>query len=754
MVCLVFSLQAMSQIVTGTVKNDEGEVLYGATVKWSGASTGVVADIDGYFELPKQDTVALLQVDYVGYNSIFIEVGLEEFNLDVEIGGISDLMVVEVAAKKYDNFVSTISVLNVETIGSGELRKAACCNLSETFSTNASVDVAYSDAVTGTKEIMMLGLRGNYTQMMVEKRPSMTGLGSAFSLEFLPGTWLSSIQISKGTGSVQNGYQAIVGQINSELVKPFEDHSLFVNLYGSTFGRGEANIHLNRAIDDKLSMGLLLHASTMDNQRDRNNDSFYDTPQKNMLDGMFRLFYRGDVLRTQINVHALTDRHRAGQIIPEGGNPLDFYSIGQNHDRIEVFAKAGYLDFKNENTSIGFITNGSFHELDSYYGNRFHQGKQKNFYTNLMFATDLKNENNKFTTGTSFQYDEYKEKLNDTDFSRTEKVPGVFVEYTFDYATEEEEETEEDHEGHDHEENEGHKKASKFKKNFGTVLGLRADHHNLFGWLITPRANFSYNFSDNSIVRLSAGRGYRSANVIAENVSVLASSRAIQVLEVLDIEDAWNYGLSFTQKFDIGERSGSFSADAFRTSFNNQVVLDMDTDINAVSFYNLDGKSFSNSFIGVLSYEVLKGLDVKLGYKFNDVQVTLQDGVTRARPMVAKHRGLVSIDYVTPNERWDFNINSQLVGKSRFADLVDNPTHNSDQHIGDTKQYALFNAHVNFKLRENFEIYVGGENLGSFTQDNPILDWQNPFGENFDATHIYAPINGRMGYLGIRYFID
>jgi len=672
-ICLVFSLQAMSQTVTGTVKNDEGEVLYGATVKWSGAATGVVADVDGHFELPKQDTVALLQVDYVGYNSIFIEVGLEEFNLDVEIGGISELMTVEVAAKKYDNFVSTISVLHLETIGAGELRKAACCNLSETFSTNASVDVAYSDAVTGTKEIMMLGLRGSYTQMMVEKRPTMTGLGTAFSLEFLPGTWLSSIQISKGTGSVQNGYQAIAGQINSELVKPFEDHSLFVNLYGSTFGRGEANIHLNRAFDDKLSMGLLLHASTMKNQRDRNNDTFHDTPQKELLDGMFRLFYRGDIFRTQINVHALTDKHRAGQIVPEGGNPLDYYQIGQNHDRVEVFGKIGYLGLKDESASIGFITNASFHELDSYYGNRFHQGKQRNFYTNLMYASDIGNEDHKFNTGTSFQYDDYQEKLNDTDFSRTERVPGVFVEYTFDHVEPEECENEEKKEHEDYEE------ISNFKKNFGTVLGLRLDHHNLFGWLFTPRANFSYNFSDNSIVRLSAGRGYRSANVIAENVSVLASSRAVQVIDVLDIEDAWNFGLSFTQKFNIGERAGSFSADLFRTSFNNQVVMDMDTDVNAVSFYNLNGKSYSNSFISVLSYEVIKGLDVKVGYKFNDVQITFQDGETRSKPMVAKHRGLVSIDYITPNEKWDFNINSQLVGKSRFADLFDNPTHNSDQ---------------------------------------------------------------------------
>ncbi len=739
MCCLILGSQLYAQTISGTVKNDTGELLYGATVKWKGAQTGAIANADGYFELPQQDTTALLQIDYVGYNTVFIEVFPEETNLELEIGGIAELMAVEVAAKKYDNYVSTIEVLNIETIGAGELRKAACCNLSETFQTNAAVDVSYSDAVTGAKEIMMLGLRGAYTQMMVEKRPAMSGLGSAFSLEYLPGTWLHSIQISKGTGSVQNGYQAIAGQINSELVKPFNDKSLFVNIYGSTFGRGEANIHLNHNFSDKLSAGLLLHASTMKNNLDKNNDTFYDTPQKDMLDGMFRLFYRGDVLRTQINVHALSDRHNAGQIVPEGESPIGYYQIGQNHDRVELFAKMGYLGFEDESKSIGFITNASWHQLDSYYGSRFHQGIQKNFYANWMYATDLSNPDHKLTTGASYLYDDYQEKLSDTDFGRTESVPGIFVEYTFDHE-------------HIGEETEGEE--NKLKENFGAVIGLRADYHNLFGWLITPRANISYNFSDNSIVRATAGRGFRTANVIAENISMLASSRAVQVLEVLDMEDAWNIGLNFTQKFKLGEHPGSFSADLFRTSFNNQVIMDMDSDINAVLFYNLKGKSYSNSFLSVLSYEFFKGLDIKLGYKFNDVQITYQDGETRSKPLVAKHRGLIAIDYTPPGEKWDFSINSQIVGKSRFAHIIDNPYHNNEQHQGSTSPYALINAHINYKVNDRFEVYVGGENLSNYTQEDPIINWQNPFSEFFDATHIYAPINGTMGYFGIRYSIE
>lgn len=739
--CLFLGIQLFGQTVSGIVKNELGEPLYGATVQWKGADSGVISDEDGQFELPQQDTTALLQIDYVGYSSVFIEVLPEETNLDIEVGGITELVAIEVAAERYDNYVSTIETLNMETIGSGELRKAACCNLSETFLTNASVDVSYSNAVTGSKEIMMLGLRGTYTQMMVEKRPGMAGLGSAFALEFIPGTWLESIQIAKGTGTVQNGYQAIAGQINSELVKPFKDKSLFVNLYGSTFGRTEANIHLNRKFTDELSAGLLLHGSLLKNRLDQNNDGFHDTAQKENLNGMFRLFYWGDIVRTQINVHALRNRHRSGQIIPKGESPLGFYEIGQDHDRVEVFAKMGYIGFEDPDKSMGFITNASWHELDSYYGNRFHRGIQRNVYANWMFATGLGNPDHSLTTGASFLHDDYQEKLNDTDLGRTENVPGVFVEYTYKHEDDPGEQVDEE-------------KRSVLAENIGLVLGLRIDHHNLFGWLVTPRANVSYNFSENSIARITAGRGYRTANVIAENIGMLASNRSVEVLEVLDMEDAWNFGLNFTQKFELAGKSGSFSADLFRTSFNNQVIMDMDADINRVFFYNLNGKSYANSFISVLSYDLFKGFTAKLGYKFNDVKITFMDGELRSKPMVAKHRGLISLDYEMPNKKWDFNVNSQLVGESRFVHVIDNPFHNDEQHLGFTKPFMLINAHVNHKINERFEVYVGGENLTNFTQENPIIDWQNPFGQYFDATHVYAPIAGAMGYVGIRYSID
>lgn len=745
---LLFVNALAAQMISGTVANEEGEYLFGATLLWKGGETGAVVDMDGTFEIAKQEDGGILVIDYVGYESIEIEVGAEEDNLEIVIGGITELMEVVVAAKIRDNYTSTLKTLNIETIGADEFRKAPCCNLAESFSTNASVDVAYSDAVTGAREIQLLGLRGTYTQMMIEKRPSMTGLGSAFAMEYIPGTWLHSIQIAKGAGSVQHGYQSMTGQINAELVKPFEDKPVFVNLYGSTFGRGEVNVHLNKEINKELSMGLLLHGSTRHNELDGNNDSFYDTPQKDMLDGMFRLFYRGDVLRFQLNAHALTDKHTAGQILPVIPKPgFPYYQIAQNNERVELFGKIGYLGFDNPNHTVGFITNASWHNLDSNYGKNIHRGEQRNVYINGMFSAYDETQKHHLNIGASYLYDDYQERLNDTDYGRTEKVPGVYLEYSFTPSVDEllvcEEEKENDEEIHENE----------FFKRFGVVAGLRTDFHNLFGTLITPRLNLKYNFSVDNVIRLSAGRGYRTANVIAENVGLLASNRSVVLEEDLDMEDAWTFGINHTYNFKIGEREGSLATDLYRTQFNNQVIIDRERDFQHIYFYNLKGESFSNSFLSVLSYDLLEGLEIKLAYKMNDVKISYRDEVLIQRPMVAKHKGLITLDYTTPDENWDFNSSLQIIGKQRFADLLDNPLHNGEHHVGTTPAFTQLGLQVTRKFG-NFEIYLGGENLTNFIQQNPIIDAENPFGDYFDATHIYAPITGRMGYLGIRWSLD
>lgn len=729
---LVFYGGLNAQVLNGTVLNQDGTPLFGATVQWESDNTGTVADEKGEFSLPKKEIAANLVVQYVGYAPIVIEILPHENDVNIQIDGVVDLVEIEVAAKIRDNYTSSINAINIESITGAEFKKAACCSLADCFETNASVDVSYADAITGARELEMLGIRGTYSQMLIEKRPALSGLGAPLALEFLPGTWLEGISISKGAGSVQSGFNAITGQINNELKKPFKDHPFFVNLFVNATGRAEANVHINKKFNEVWSSGLLLHGSHHSRNVDRNNDNFLDIPHRNVLNGMYRLFYRGSNWRSQINVHLINDQRDGGQILNDSVAINNIFNVKQRNKRAEVFGKLGYV-FDKPNTSIGIVYNVAYHNLDNKYGRTIHTGKQKNAYSTLYYNTIIGSTDHQIYTGASFLYDDFDERLDDTDYnSRIEKVPGVFFEYMKcnGAATEE----------------------LQFMDKIGLVAGIRVDHHNIYDWLISPRANLKYNINSSTVFRISAGRGYRTPSVIAENVSLFASSRNVFVEDQPEIESAWNYGLNFTKDFTIKEREGQFALDLYRTDFTNQVVIDLDQAYNEAHIYNLDGTSYSNSLLTMVSYELSPRLDVKVAYKFNDVKVDFANGLEQ-KTFVAKHRGLASFDYDTADEKWMFNFNTQFVGKQRFPDNSSRPAELTANHTGFSPSYVLINAQITRKFK-NLELYLGGENLTNYKQPNPIIDSERPFGEYFDATQIYAPVLGIKAHFGLRYWID
>ncbi len=730
-ICCIGQIYAQNEhqhhLLSGVVVNEKGESLAAATVQWEGSDVGVVADMEGRFSIEKKNTPANLIISYVGYAPVSVPIEPDEDNVLIEVSGIVDLIAVEIAAKMHDSYVSTLSTLNVESITSKELKKAPCCNLAESFETNASVDVSYSDAVTGAREIQMLGLRGIYTQLLLENRPTYYGLAMPFALEYIPGTWLEGIQISKGASTVRNGFQSITGQINTELVKPYRDKPLFVNLFASNAGRYETNVHLNHKFSEKWSTGLLLHGSVQDAEFDHVEDTFMDMPQKKQLNGLYRLFYEGEIICGQFNVQGIVDRRESGQMsnLAENGNPL--YRVGQNADRVEAWGKLGYKGFKEPYRSLGSMFSATWHRSDSYYGNRLHDGEQLSFFANVLYATILGTTDHQMNYGLQFQYDQYRESLDLLSFDRTEIVPGAFAEYTFNGQPEK-------------------------VRGFGAILGLRLDHHNMHGLLLTPRANLRYNFDENTILRASAGRGYRTANIISENVSMLASSRTVRVLENLEMEDAWNYGVNLTHNGKWADRPYSFVADLYRTDFVNQVVVDMDQDYRFLYFYNLRGRSYSNSALVSLTWEVLKGLNVKAAYKFNDVRTTFTDDGLLERPLTPRHRALLTADYETPGKKWMFSAQAQWTGTQRLLDDAHLPAEYHNHGSDMAPDYVLANFQATYRFAK-LEIYAGGENLTNYRQHQPIIAWQDPFGPFFDATQVYAPTMGARGYIGLRWWI-
>jgi len=622
---------------------------------------------------------------------------------------------------------------NTTILSSKELLKAACCNLAESFETNPSIDVNFSDALTGTKQIKMLGLTSPYLMITEENIPSVRGASQAYGLSFTPGTWVESIQITKGAGSVVNGYESISGQINTELIKPIKDIPFFVNAYGASDSRFELNTHFNRKISDKWATSLFVHGNTRVSKNDMNNDGFLDNPLAKQVNILNRWQYtnaqKGWI--SFINFRYMNDKKQTGELNFDPNRDkltTNYWGSEINTERIDISTKVGYIFPDMPFQSIGFQNAFNSHNQESYFGLNQYNIKQKSYYSNLIFNSIIDNTMHKFATGLNFMYDKYEEFVNVTDYSRVDNSFGAFFEYTFDNIN-----------------------------NFSLVLGGRIDNHNRLGTFFTPRLHVRYNPWEKGVLRFSAGRGKRSANIFAENQQLFASSRSFDILNTngkiygLNPEIAWNYGLSFSQGFKLFNRSSDVGFDFYRTDFQNQVVVDLYQGPQQVVFYNLNGKSFANSLQIEFNYELAKHFNLRTAYKYYDIQTDYQY-ITQERPLQAKHRFFGNLEYQThlldDEKQWKFDFTINWLGKQKLPTTISNSGLDSMPEY--SPSFSVMNMQVTRIFSSIFEVYIGGENIGNYKQEKAILGSDNPFGTTFDTSIIYAPVFGQMYYAGLR----
>jgi outer membrane receptor for ferrienterochelin and colicin len=627
---------------------------------------------------------------------------------------------------------------NTTIMTSKELLKAACCNLAESFETNPSIDVNFPDALTGTKQIKMLGLTSPYLMITEENIPSVRGASQAYGLSFTPGTWVESIQVTKGAGSVVNGYESISGQINTELIKPINDIPFFLNVYGSTDSRFEANLHFNRKVSDKWATSLFVHGNARVSKNDRNGDGFLDNPLAKQINVMNRWQYydaeKGWV--SFISLRYMNDEKQTGEVDfdPDRDKFTTNHWGSEIHtERMDLATKIGYVFPDMPFQSIGFQNAFNVHDQDSYFGLNQYNINQKSFYSNLIFNSIINNTKHKFATGLNFTYDKYDEFVDvpniANDFSRTDNSVGAFFEYTFDNTD-----------------------------NFSLIAGARIDSHNRLGTFFTPRLHMRYNPWKKGVLRASAGRGKRAANIFAENQSIFASSRTFGILNSggsiygLNPEIAWNYGLSFSQGFLLFGKSADAGFDVYRTDFQNQAVVDLYASPQQALFYN--GKSFANSLQVEFNYEFMMHFNLRTAYKYYDIQTEYLSG-NFERPLQAKHRFFANLSYEThiaeKGKQWKFDFTYNWMGEQRLPNTGTNPT--SDRFPEYSPSFSLMNAQVTRTFSSIFEMYIGGENIGNYSQEKAILGSDNPFGNTFDSSIVYAPVFGQMYYAGLRFKI-
>ncbi len=739
-VLLFFMLSFVNaqDIVKGKVVDTDNQPLLGANVFWQNTSIGASTDANGEFSISKTDETNSLLVSYIGFKTQKVEILNSEF-VTVVLEEVTNLKEVTVTKTQKSTEHSLIQATNVQKMGSKELLKAACCNLSESFSTNPSIDVNFSDAVTGNRQIKMLGLTSPYILIAEENIPSVRGASQAYGLSYIPGTWVESIQITKGAGSVINGYESISGQINYELLKPANDIPFFLNAYGSQDGRFELNTHFNQKYSDKLSSSLFVHGNTRQFKNDMNDDGFLDNPVGKQINILNRWQYtdaeKGWV--SFLNVRYMRDEKQAGQVDfdPETDKfTTNAWGSEVNTEKIEISNKTGYVFPDEPYKSFGLQNSFQSHKQDSYFGFNQFDIHQKSWYSNLIYNSIISNTKNKFATGLNFTYDDYNEFVAVNfaqDFSRIDNSVGAFFEYTYDNLD-----------------------------NLSVVAGIRLDNHNRLGTFVTPRLHIRYNPWKDAVLRLSAGRGKRAANIFAENQQLFASNRQFSILNNdgklygLNPEIAWNYGLNFIQKFKLFGTDSEIILDYYRTDFQNQAIVDLDVSPQQVVFHNLDGKSYANSFQAEFSVTPIQHFTLRSAYKYYDVQSDYLVGKLE-RPLQAKHRFFANAAFEThikeKGQQWKFDATYNWLGKQRLPDTSTNlPQYQLDEY---SSSFGTLNAQITRTFSSTFEVYVGGENITNYKQNNAIIEADNPFGTSFDSSLVYGPLFGQMYYAGLRFKI-
>ena len=713
-------------------ENRETLALEGANIYWLGTSQGTTSDEFGDFIINSSKKSESLIISYLGFYSDTLKIiSNKKFVHFLKEDLSTNLDEVYLFERKKSAKLSFTKTQNTILVDASELLKAACCNLSESFETNPSIDVSFSDALTGTKQINMLGLKSPYILISEENIPMVRGASQAYGLTFTPGTWVESIQISKGAGSVVNGFESIAGQINTELKKPFTDNPFFLNLFGSKNGRLELNTHFNKKITEKWSTGLFIHLNQRNQKIDKNIDGFLDVPLANQVNILNRFQYIDAVkgLVVFYNVRFLNDKKQTGQVSfnPDiDKNSSILWGSEIDTKRFDMALKVGYVFPEYPYKSFGLQTAYSKHDQKAYYGLRNYDIFHESFYGNILFNSILNNTNNKFKSGLNFSLDNYVENIDSQDFSRTDKNLGAFFEWSHDDL-----------------------------EILSWTAGLRVDFNNNIGNFVTPRLHLRYALNATTIIRLSSGSGRKAANIFAENQSIFGSNRKIYIEKEnnpfygLLPEKAWNYGVSISKSIQLLNKNSNLIFDFYNTQFSNQVVVDFEEE-GRVLFYNLNGDSSAKSLQLTFDIDLTPQLQFISAFKNDIVSIDYKSG-KKQKQLMPRNKFFANLSWNSiknlKNQQWLFDFTVHHLGSQR---LVKN---SSILNITQSPSYSILNMQLTKILSNSSDIYIGVENFGNYTQKNPIISNELPFNANFDSSQVWAPIFGRMIYVGLRYKI-
>ncbi|MDC1068873.1 carboxypeptidase-like regulatory domain-containing protein [Candidatus Kapabacteria bacterium] len=702
--------------------------LAGVQVWWLGTELGGISNDSGHFMFDLHPNSNTLVFQIKGYPNDTLVVDDKNKFIEHILKTYSSGKDVIVEAIEPNRIINSESIQNEEILTGRHLGKLACCNLSEAFESDPSVNVEYTDPVSGSKQIKLMGLHGKYSQIMIEKISFVRGLNIPFGLSYLPGPWIESISISKGAADVSTGFESTTGQINVELKKPNSEISDgLINLFLDAGNRLELNSVFNKKIDDRVSMVSMFNINIIPNLNDLNNDGLIDRPATRSMNFSNKFKFEGNTAKAQVGIRFLIDERESEYITNSFNSNFDI-----SNTRGELFFKGG--DLLGENYSVGITGSLSWQEnnTNNLLGKIHNEFNLTNNSAQINLIVDRTldgvndNSKNVLSFGASLLYDDFSNEII-SDIETVNKfsyiTPGIFVSY----------------------------KNMSFKY-IDFSLGLRADYNYLDQVFVTPRSHIKIKPLDNLDLRISGGRGLRYANALAENVFLFLYDENANYLSLVNfeqqaMESAWNYGATLNYSFSLGLENISFSAEYFMTDFNNRVVIDQYRygGVYSPVIYETSN-AYSESYGVDLILPFTDFVEISTSGRIQNSFFENQNSKLIREPLSSIVKSVNTVNYDIKSIDLSLRFTGTYFGQGKRTVLREN----SDT-FQNYNPFWIFGGQINKNFeKQGFEIYFGINNLTSYTIFEDSADSQAIAG-NYFGTDLWGPLMGRNIYIGINW---
>ncbi|SFB09569.1 TonB-dependent receptor [Algoriphagus aquimarinus] len=751
LVCfLLFSPDVLGQnyALKGRVLH-EGDAVEYANVYVKGLAKGAVTDQNGAFSI-EISTVGTftVQASMVGFKSSQVKVTIPQTQEDLifeleEMDGGLDEVVVSGTMQEVSKLDSPVPV---EVYSANFFRANPTPSIFESLQNVNGVRPQINCNVCNTGDIHINGLEGPYTMVLIDGMPIVSGLATVYGLTGIPQSLIDRVEVVKGPASTLYGSEAVGGLINVITKKPESAPLVSTDFFSTGWGEMNLDLGLRSNWGQNIQSLTGLNAFYYDNPIDNNGDGFTDVT----LSKRISFFQKINVLRPENRFFTM-----AGRYVYEDrwGGEMNWTSANRGGD--EVYGESIYTSRwetfgtwqlpTTENMNFQFSVNG--HNQNSVYGTTIYKADQYIGFGQLTWAKTVQKHN--LLLGSAYRYTFYDDNtsatsdiISDENAPSVIHLPGVFLQDEI-----------------------------KLTESQSLLLGVRYDYNSIHGSIFSPRVNYKLSSADkHTVFRLSAGNGFRVANVFTEDHAALTGAREVVFTEELKPEQSWNMNANLVKK--IYTDKGTFiglDGSAFYTYFTNRIIPDYETNPNQIIYSNLDGSAVSKGVSLNIDAAWPNGLTVTAGGTLMDVSIE-EEGIKTRQLLTERFSGVWSVGY----DIFLFGLTVDYTGNvyspmrlPLLGPLDDRPAY--------SPWYSIQNIQLTKKLGEKWEVYGGVKNLLNFTPAaNSIARSFDPFDKGvefspngtviptpsnpnaltFDPTYVYAPNQGIRGFLGVRFTVS